>query len=54
MIQEVWIRISLQGWCRMEQEKKILSSIALMLVVAYGSSQAESGVSIPGCSESIP
>ena len=38
----------------MEDEKKVISSLAMMLVVAYGISQAESGVSIPGCSESIP
>ena len=37
-----------------DNEKKVLSSIALMLVVAYGISQAEAGVSIPGCSESLP
>ena len=37
-----------------ENEKKVISSLAMMLVVAYGIEQAESGVSIPGCSENLP
>jgi len=37
-----------------EHEKKVLSSLAMMLVVAYGISQAENGVSIPGCAENLP
>lgn len=31
-----------------------MSSLAMMLVVAYGITMAESGVSIPGCAENLP
>ena len=38
----------------MEDEKKVISSLAMMLVVAYGITMAEAGVSIPGCAEGLP
>ncbi len=34
--------------------KKIIVSLALLLVIAYGINMATAGVSIPGCSEGQP
>ena len=39
---------------KIELEDKVKSSIAMVLVLAYGIRMAQAGVSIPGCSEGIP
>jgi len=38
----------------MEQDKKVLVALAILLTVSYGLSMAADGVSIPGCGESAP
>ncbi|MFX1394395.1 MAG: hypothetical protein ACFFAH_12585 [Promethearchaeota archaeon] len=38
----------------MEQDKKILVALAVLLTVSYGLSMAADGVSIPGCGETAP
>jgi len=38
----------------MKMSKKVLSAIAVLLVLSYGLSLASAGVSIPGCGEGGP
>ena len=37
-----------------ELEDKVRTSIAMVLVLAYGITMAQAGVSIPGCAEGTP
>jgi len=39
---------------KMEMQEKIMATLAILLTVGYGITMAESGVSIPGCSEGTP